>query len=88
MGWLKRKLKLSEILELGKATLDAPEPEAYPAHLRRMDLDDPQGLREELYQRCWPACGPARKSGAEWRSVENSTWPPASDFTRARDSTR
>ncbi|MHC3969875.1 hypothetical protein ACIPM3_13250, partial [Pseudomonas aeruginosa] len=31
--------------------LDAPEPEAYPAHLRRMDLDDPQGLREELYQR-------------------------------------
>lgn len=51
MGWLKRKLKLSEILELGKATLDAPEPEAYPAHLRRMDLDDPQGLREELYQR-------------------------------------
>ncbi|HGW8793618.1 TPA: acetyl-CoA hydrolase/transferase C-terminal domain-containing protein, partial [Pseudomonas aeruginosa] len=51
LGWLKRKLKLSEILELGKATLDAPEPEAYPAHLRRMDLDDPQGLREELYQR-------------------------------------
>lgn len=51
LGWLKRKLKLSEILELGKATLDAPEPEAYTAHLRRMDLDDPQGLREELYQR-------------------------------------
>lgn len=51
LGWLKSKLRLSEILELGKATLDAPDPEAYPAHLERMGLAKPEGLREELYQR-------------------------------------
>lgn len=51
LGWLKSKLRLSEILELGKATLDAPEPEAFPAHLERMGLAKPEGLREELYQR-------------------------------------
>ncbi len=51
LGWLKSKLKLSEILELGRATLDAPAPEAYPAHLERMGLVNPEGLREELYQR-------------------------------------
>ncbi|KPX16615.1 Acetyl-CoA hydrolase [Pseudomonas amygdali pv. dendropanacis] len=51
LNWLKSKLKLTEILELGKATLDAPDPEAFPEHLQRMQLDQPQGLREELYQR-------------------------------------
>lgn len=51
LNWLKSKLKLSEILELGKATLDAPEPDTYAEHLQRMQLDQPQGLREELYQR-------------------------------------
>jgi acyl-CoA hydrolase len=51
LNWLKSKLKLTEILELGKATLDAPEPDAYLEHLQRMQLDKPQGLREELYQR-------------------------------------
>lgn len=51
LNWLKSKLKLTEILELGKATLDAPEPDAYIEHLQRMQLDQPQGLREELYQR-------------------------------------
>ncbi|WP_310887103.1 acetyl-CoA hydrolase/transferase C-terminal domain-containing protein, partial [Pseudomonas syringae] len=51
LNWLKSKLKLTEILELGKATLDAPDPEAFLAHLQRMQLDQPQGLREELYQR-------------------------------------
>ena len=50
-SYLKSKLKLTEILELGKATLDAPDPEAFLAHLQRMQLDAPQGLREELYQR-------------------------------------
>ena len=39
LGWLKSKLRLSEVLELGKATLDAPEPGAYPEHLRRMSLE-------------------------------------------------
>jgi acyl-CoA hydrolase len=51
LNWLKSKFKLSEILELGKATFDAPEPSAYPAHLERMQLAEPQGLKEELYQR-------------------------------------
>ncbi|MFK3797446.1 acetyl-CoA hydrolase/transferase C-terminal domain-containing protein [Pseudomonas sp. NPDC088444] len=51
LNWLKSKFKLTEILELGKATLEAPEPGAFPEHLKRMGLDDPQGLREELYQR-------------------------------------
>ncbi|MGE8411170.1 MAG: acetyl-CoA hydrolase/transferase C-terminal domain-containing protein [Pseudomonas sp.] len=51
LNWLKSKFKLSEILELGKAALDAPEPEAYPAHLARMELEKPEGLREDLYQR-------------------------------------
>ncbi|AVI82345.1 acetyl-CoA hydrolase [Pseudomonas syringae pv. tomato] len=51
LNWLKSKLKLTEILELGKATLDAPDPETFPQHLQRMQLDQPQGLREELYQR-------------------------------------
>lgn len=51
LNWLKSKFKLTEILELGKATLEAPEPGAFPEHLKRMGLDEPQGLREELYQR-------------------------------------
>ncbi|MFI8482019.1 acetyl-CoA hydrolase/transferase C-terminal domain-containing protein [Pseudomonas sp. NPDC078700] len=51
LTWLKRKFKLSEILRLGKATLDAPEPEAFMPHLQRMALAEPDGLREELYQR-------------------------------------
>ncbi|WP_236236883.1 acetyl-CoA hydrolase/transferase C-terminal domain-containing protein [Pseudomonas faucium] len=51
LNWLKSKFKLSEVLELGKAALDAPGPEGYVAHLARMRLDDPQGLKEELYQR-------------------------------------
>ena len=51
LNWLKSKFKLSEALELGKATLDAPEPSAFPEHLERMGLAQPQGLRDELYQR-------------------------------------
>lgn len=51
LNWLKSKFKLTEILELGKATLEAPDASAYPQHLQRMGLDHPQGLREELYQR-------------------------------------
>ncbi|MCU7648089.1 acetyl-CoA hydrolase/transferase C-terminal domain-containing protein [Pseudomonas piscis] len=51
LNWLKSKFKLSEILELGKAAFDAPEPEAFPEHLERMRLDQPEGLREDLYQR-------------------------------------
>ena len=51
LNWLKSKFKLSEVLELGKAALDAPGPEGYEAHLARMQLAQPQGLKEELYQR-------------------------------------
>ncbi|MNM81662.1 hypothetical protein D3C81_936730 [compost metagenome] len=51
LNWLKSKFKLSEVLELGKAALDAPGPEGYTRHLARMQLDQPQGLKEELYQR-------------------------------------
>lgn len=51
LNWLKSKFKLSEVLELGKAALDAPGPEGYQGHLERMGLDAPQGLKEELYQR-------------------------------------
>lgn len=51
LNWLKSKFKLTELLELGKATLDAPEPAAFAAHLQRMELEQPRGLREELYQR-------------------------------------
>ncbi|MGC6368503.1 acetyl-CoA hydrolase/transferase C-terminal domain-containing protein [Pseudomonas sp. K2I15] len=51
LNWLKSKFKLTEILELGKAALDAPEPAAFPEHLVRMRLDKPEGLKEDLYQR-------------------------------------
>ncbi|WP_097306492.1 acetyl-CoA hydrolase/transferase C-terminal domain-containing protein [Pseudomonas chlororaphis] len=51
LNWLKSKFKLSEILELGKAALDAPPPEAFPAHLERMRLVTPDGWREDVYQR-------------------------------------
>lgn len=51
LNWLKSKFKLSEVLELGKAALDAPAPEVYPQQLMRMGLAQPQGLKEELYQR-------------------------------------
>lgn len=51
LNWLKSKFKLSEALELGKAALDAPGPERYPEHLQRMGLSEPDGLKEDLYQR-------------------------------------
>lgn len=51
LNWLKSKFKLTEILELGKAALDAPEPSQYLAHLERMQLTKPDGLKEDLYQR-------------------------------------
>ncbi len=51
LNWLKSKFKLSEVLELGKAALDASGPEGYARHLARMQLDQPQGLKEDLYQR-------------------------------------
>ncbi|CAI8938186.1 Acetyl-CoA hydrolase [Pseudomonas sp. IT-P12] len=51
LNWLKSKFKLTEILELGKAALDAPDASHYPQHLQRMQLTNPEGLKEELFQR-------------------------------------
>ncbi len=51
LNWLKSKFKLAEILELGKAALDAPEASMYPEHLERMQLTNPEGLKEDLLQR-------------------------------------
>lgn len=51
LNWLKSKFKLTEILELGKAALDAPDASLYPEHLQRMQLTNPEGLREDLFQR-------------------------------------
>ncbi|TBU73156.1 acetyl-CoA hydrolase/transferase C-terminal domain-containing protein [Phytopseudomonas daroniae] len=51
LTWLKGKFRLSEVLELGKAALDAPPAEAFPEQLQRMGLEQPDGLREDLYQR-------------------------------------
>lgn len=51
LNWLKSKFKLSEILELGKAALDAPEASEFPEHLERMQLTHPEGLKEDLFQR-------------------------------------
>ncbi|MNN45835.1 hypothetical protein D3C81_1601870 [compost metagenome] len=51
LNWLKSKFKLSEVLELGKAALDAPEPALFQEHLQRMQLANPEGMKEDLYQR-------------------------------------
>ncbi|NWB96146.1 acetyl-CoA hydrolase/transferase family protein [Pseudomonas gingeri] len=51
LNWLKSKFKLTEMLDLGKAALDAPEPAAFAEHLERMGLSHPEGLKEELLQR-------------------------------------
>ncbi|MNY48226.1 hypothetical protein D3C86_1835460 [compost metagenome] len=51
LNWLKSKFKLSEVLELGKAALDAPDAAAFPEHLERMRLAKPEGLKEDLFQR-------------------------------------
>ncbi|MEB0043852.1 MULTISPECIES: acetyl-CoA hydrolase/transferase C-terminal domain-containing protein [unclassified Pseudomonas] len=51
LNWLKSKFKLTQILELGKAALDAPEPSQFPEHLARMQLTNPDGLKEDLFQR-------------------------------------
>ncbi len=49
--WLKRKFKFGELLELARATLEAPPAEAFAAHLARMGLERPEGVHEALYQR-------------------------------------
>ena len=58
LNWLKSKFKLSEVLELGKAALDAPEASSFPEHLERMRLTSPQGLKEICISVC---CSPASR---------------------------
>ncbi|WP_150629261.1 acetyl-CoA hydrolase/transferase C-terminal domain-containing protein, partial [Pseudomonas fluorescens] len=43
LNWLKSKFKLTQMYQLGKATLDAPSPQAFPEHLERMQLAQPDG---------------------------------------------
>ncbi len=52
LRWLKRKLNLGEIIDLGRAALfDLPDPNSFAGHLERMGLLTPMGLREQLYQK-------------------------------------
>ncbi|MBD1550040.1 acetyl-CoA hydrolase/transferase family protein [Pseudomonas typographi] len=51
LNWLKSKYHLTELFDLGRAALDAPEPSLYPEHLQRMQLAEPHGLREDVQQR-------------------------------------
>jgi acyl-CoA hydrolase len=52
LQWLKSKLRLSEIFELGAAALfDLPDAADYAGHLQRMGLEQPSGLREQLYHK-------------------------------------
>ncbi|WP_043307628.1 acetyl-CoA hydrolase/transferase C-terminal domain-containing protein [Pseudomonas sp. ML96] len=52
LQWVQSKLRPSELLELGAATLfDLPQADEYAEHLRRMALEQPRGMREQLYQR-------------------------------------
>jgi acyl-CoA hydrolase len=51
LSWLKSKLKFACALELAAAVLRTPAPGAYSAHLQRMALTQPQGLRQRVQRR-------------------------------------
>ncbi|MFS0825292.1 acetyl-CoA hydrolase/transferase C-terminal domain-containing protein [Pseudomonas phoenicis] len=51
LDWLKRRAKPGKALELAKAALSAPLPEAYAAHVRRMQLEAPEGFKQKLQRR-------------------------------------
>ncbi|WP_459207212.1 acetyl-CoA hydrolase/transferase C-terminal domain-containing protein [Pseudomonas sp. MLB6B] len=51
LDWLKRRAKPGKALELAKAALGAPSPDAYAAQLRRMQLETPQGFKQKLQRR-------------------------------------
>nr|WP_276584027.1 acetyl-CoA hydrolase/transferase C-terminal domain-containing protein [Pseudomonas sp. RIT-PI-AD] len=52
LKWLKSKLKLSEIVELGMATLfESTDPAPFAEHLQRMGLEQAEGVREQLYRK-------------------------------------
>ncbi|WP_313738432.1 acetyl-CoA hydrolase/transferase C-terminal domain-containing protein [Pseudomonas sp.] len=51
LDWLKRRAKPGKALELAKAALGAPSPGAYAAHMRRMQLEAPEGFKQKLQRR-------------------------------------
>ena len=76
LNWLKSKFKLTEILELGKAALDAPEPSAFPAHLERMQLTEPGRIEGGIV----PALTAHRPEGHRAITASKPLWSqPAGD---------
>jgi acyl-CoA hydrolase len=51
LNWVKSKFHFTELLDLGRAALEAPDASLYPEALARMRLDEPGSLREQLEQR-------------------------------------
>ena len=52
LNWLKEEVSRKEYFQLGRSALQTTaRPADYRAELRRMDLEEPRGLRERLYQR-------------------------------------
>ncbi|MFZ3152786.1 acetyl-CoA hydrolase/transferase C-terminal domain-containing protein [Pseudomonas sp.] len=51
LNWLKSKLRFACALELAAALWHAPAPSEYAAHLQRMALTQPAGLRQRMQRR-------------------------------------
>jgi hypothetical protein len=51
LSWLKQRQKFAHALELAAALIRAPAPAAYPAHLQRMALAQPQRPAEKFHRR-------------------------------------
>ena len=51
LSWLKSKLRFACALELAVAIWRAPNPGKYDAHLQRMALAPPRGLRQRVQRR-------------------------------------
>lgn len=51
LNWLKSKLRFASALELAAALWHAPAPSDYSAHLQRMALTQPAGLRQRVQRR-------------------------------------
>lgn len=52
LNWLKEEVGRKEYFRLGRSALrTTARPADYPAELARMELEQPRGLRERLYQR-------------------------------------
>lgn len=53
LGWLKEKVSSKEYFQLGRKAMseDAKQAERFIAHLKRMQLEKTEGLKEKLYRR-------------------------------------